>query len=119
MPTAFILESKVTAKNSCSEKGFANTASWICVLAAIALPVVCWLVAFSRALPSDRKSASALLFIFVYAQAAALLLGIISFFKIRKGEAAGVIARSTLGIVIGTVGGVAMFYLSALAGVGP
>lgn len=108
--------SETPARNRIS---FAAVAAWICFVSAFVLPLSCRWLALSHSRPSNRQSASHLLFLFVLAQLVAILLGIASFFGKKKGHGDVIVIMSAVGIVIGLAGGALSFFYAALAGIGP
>jgi hypothetical protein len=82
-------------------------ASWICLVAAIMLPGVCWLV-----LPKERIADSVLSIALAHRvsrlfhlEGAVIAIGVFSLFGVRKWKPIGIIVRSLLGIGAACVGG--------------
>src|SRR5690349_10419423 len=81
-------------------------ASWLCLAAAILLPLVCWVV-----LPKERIADSTLskalahrVSHLIHLEGAVIALGLFSFFGIRKWKPVGIIIRSLIGIVMACIG---------------
>lgn len=93
--------------------GFAVESSYICFTCSIILPLFAVFMTFSGMLPSSRSGASSVLYIFAFAQFAAIVVGVLSLFGTTKYTALGVILRSGFGIIVGGISG---YYIVALAG---
>jgi heme/copper-type cytochrome/quinol oxidase subunit 4 len=94
-------------------RGFAVESSYICFACSIILPLFAVSMTFSGMLPSSRSGSSFVLYIFAFAQFAAIVVGVLSLFRISKCTALGVVIRSGFGIIVGGISGC---YIVALAG---